>query len=127
MLLLLKVLIISVVLNELLKRYVPVIGLSCVELDLILKNEQVALLDVRNFQSAHKHSVEKAINIPLAYLHRNTQQFVGQSIIIVADEKVEVNLSARILKKKGIKVCGYYLRSNQGEDNSYHRKQMMPC
>lgn len=127
MLLLLKVLIISVVLNDLLKRYVPVIGLSYVELDLIERNEQVALLDVRNFQRAHKHSVEYAINIPLAYLHRNTQQFVGKSVVIVADEKVEVNLSARILKKKGIKVCGYYLRQNQGEENSYQGKQMMPC
>ncbi|MET3508457.1 hypothetical protein [Halalkalibacter oceani] len=95
------------------KRYVPVLGLSCVELEKINDQDHTIILDVRDSSIVYKSRVAGAVNIPLAYLKKNYYLFEGNSIYIIGSEMIDVNVSASFLKNKGAKVKGYYLYNNK--------------
>ncbi|MGG3736696.1 hypothetical protein [Aeribacillus pallidus] len=93
------------------KRYVPVWGVPCVQSFHSQGNS--IILDVRDFHESYKDPVHGAINIPIAYLERSSQQLSQNKVYIVAANHIEKNLSIRTLRKKGFHVMGYTLTNGQ--------------
>ncbi|KPB03961.1 hypothetical protein [Bacillus sp. CHD6a] len=90
-------------------RYVPVLGVPCVK---DLENTStVKTIDVRDYNYVDE-PVQAAVNIPVAYLQRNYQQFQGDKVVVLASSHMEKNISVRYLKKKGIEVIGYRVIGN---------------
>ncbi|ADH99502.1 rhodanese-like domain-containing protein [Salisediminibacterium selenitireducens] len=67
------------------------------------------ILDIREYQDAEKSPIKGAFNVPLAYLNRHYPKEMPQEVVIVANDRVEVNLSCKLLSKKGYHVSGYHL------------------
>lgn len=90
-------------------RYVPVLGVPCVKnLEL---TSPAKIVDVRDYNYVEE-PLPVAVNIPVAYLQRNYQQFKGDKVIVLASSHLEKNISVRYLKKKGIEVIGYRVIGN---------------
>lgn len=92
------------------KRYVPVGGIQCV--DLLNTDDNVIILDVRDYNDSYKHSVPESMNIPVAYLKRYYPSIADRKIIIVASSTLEKNMSIRFLRKKGCNIIGYTLTNS---------------
>lgn len=90
-------------------RYVPVLGVPCVK-DLELSSP-ATIVDVRDYNYVDE-AVPVAVNIPVAYLQRNYQQFKEAKVIVLASSHLEKNISVRYLKKKGVEVIGYRVIGN---------------
>ncbi|GLY10783.1 rhodanese-like domain-containing protein [Bacillus badius] len=86
------------------KRYVPVVGAEEIQCN---QNEDVQLVDVRDFHEANRNPVSSAIHIPLPYLARQHNEIADKEVIVIVSDKVLRNLSIRQLKKYGFKVKGY--------------------
>ncbi len=96
------------------ERYVPVIGIKRIDVPNDNLRENMILLDVRDYHIASKKPIHgETIHLPLAYLKRYYQDVRGKEIVIVASDLLLVNLSARFLRRKGIKVIGYYTYDDQ--------------
>ncbi|WEG17535.1 sulfurtransferase [Alkalihalophilus pseudofirmus] len=93
------------------KRYIPVIGLKCTDIQNIKDKNEVVILDVRDFPVANKTSIDGTMNIPLAYLKRYYHDLDKKMIYLVCAERQEVNLSARFLKSKGYRVGGFMIKN----------------
>ena len=90
-------------------RYVPVIGVPCVKN--IELTSPAKVVDVRDYNYVEE-PVSVAVNIPVAYLQRNYQQFKEEKVIVLASSHLEKNISVRYLKKKGIDVIGFRVIGN---------------
>ena len=90
-------------------RYVPVIGVPCVKN--IELTSPAKVVDVRDYNYVEE-PVPVAVNIPVAYLQRNYQQFKEEKVIVLASSHLEKNISVRYLKKKGIDVIGFRVIGN---------------
>lgn len=91
-------------------RHMPVVGVQSQE---SLKSEDPAtvVVDVRDYQTAHKDMIQDAVNIPVGYLKRNYNQIEKQQVHIIAETKLDKNMSIRFLRKKGFTVKNYSLVS----------------
>ncbi|QHS21501.1 hypothetical protein GWK91_00355 [Virgibacillus sp. MSP4-1] len=94
------------------RRHVPVRGVGKLQLD-SCNQEDVAIVDTRDYQISSRDRIDEACCVPVAYLKRHYQEIPKQSVIIVASDRIEKNLSARILRKKGMRVIGYSLVNNE--------------
>lgn len=68
------VILMLLIINFFYKSYVPVYGFTCTEFDKISDSSDAVLLDVRDYQTAHRSPVEGTVNIPYAYLRRNHEK-----------------------------------------------------
>lgn len=103
-------------LNSLYKRYAPMLGLTCMDIE-NFSDEKTILLDVRGYLQANKKPINGSYNIPLPYIKRNFRELEGKPICIIGSDMLDVTISARFLKSKGVKVAGYYI-----EDNNYSKQ-----
>lgn len=103
-------------LTSLYKRYAPVFGLTCTDIE-NFSDEKTILLDVRDYLQAHKKPINGSYNIPLPYIKRNFRELERKPICIIGSDMLDVTISARFFKSKGIKVTGYYI-----EDKNYSKK-----
>lgn len=95
------------------KRYIPVRGVRSMNLsDLDLNN--ISIIDIRDFNESFKNPIDEALNIPVAYLKRNIQSIQMKELYIVASNSLEKNVGIRILKRKGFRVEGYTILTNEG-------------
>lgn len=92
------------------KRYVPVAGTE--EVNECTKNEDILLVDVRDFHEANRNPVSSAVHIPLPYLARHHREISEKAVIVIVSDKVLRNLSIRQLKKYGFEVKGYCCKKN---------------
>ncbi|RXI96139.1 sulfurtransferase [Anaerobacillus alkaliphilus] len=105
------------------ERYVPIIGIRSVDVQTEKFDENVVLLDVRDYNIAFKSPVkEVSIHLPLAYLKRNFQDVRGKNVVVIASDQLLVNLSARFLRRRGIRIIGYYTQQSSGQELS-----TVPC
>ncbi|KHF41173.1 hypothetical protein LQ50_05280 [Halalkalibacter okhensis] len=102
--------------NSLYRRFVPVLGLAHMDID-NFSDEKTILLDVRGYLQAHKKPINGSYNIPLPYIKRNFCKLEGKPVCIIGSDMLDVTISARFLKSKGVKVAGYYI-----EDNKYSKQ-----
>lgn len=89
-------------------RYLPVWGVYCKSL-LDIDENDISVLDVRDYNQSYKDSHALTINIPVAYLKRYFHEIPNKKIHIVASNELEKNISIRILRKKGFFVESYSL------------------
>ncbi|OCA87175.1 rhodanese-like domain-containing protein [Pseudobacillus wudalianchiensis] len=102
--------IVLLILPMLYKRYVPVVGTE--EIQGCHNNENVSLVDVRDFHEASRNPVSSAVHIPLPYLARQHNEISNKEVIVIVSDKVLLNLSVRQLKKYGFDVKGYCCKKN---------------
>jgi hypothetical protein len=96
--------------TSLFKRYYPVKGYPCIDQESVLKNKNITILDIRDYNEGSVIlSGFKLINIPYAYLKRYYKEIPKGKIHVVAKNKLELNLGLRLLKAKGIKIASYML------------------
>ena len=97
------------------KRYSPVYGVSLVQN--IINNEDVVLIDLRDYQTTDKKPITGSIDIPYAYLKRYNKEIPKKPLIIVASDTIEKNLAIRFLLKRRFKILGYWIvNEKRGEE-----------
>jgi rhodanese-related sulfurtransferase len=102
-----------VILVILYKRYFPVLGVKCSQLeevDLTI----LEILDVRDYNESYKNPIEGALNIPIAYLKRHINEIPQKDLHLVVSSLLEKNVGVRALKQKGYRIVGYsYVSQNR--------------
>ncbi|WP_449619866.1 hypothetical protein [Robertmurraya sp. Marseille-Q9965] len=93
-------------------RNLPVFGVRCIHLFDIDEND-LTVLDVRDYNQAYKDSIHSTINIPVAYLNRYFHEIPGKQVHVLAANPLEKNISIRFLRKKGYHVKSYSLTDCQ--------------
>ncbi|SFE41557.1 rhodanese-like domain-containing protein [Alteribacillus iranensis] len=88
------------------KRLIPVPGVHPVDIKHIEKD--TIFVDARDYQTAEREGwVPEACRIPLPYVNRQYNSLPDKQIILLVSDRVEKNLYARLLLKKGYRVVGY--------------------
>lgn len=64
------------------------------------------ILDIREYQDALRRPAEGSLNVPLAYLKRHFPKKMPDELILIANDRIEVNLASRFLESKGYTVIG---------------------
>jgi rhodanese-related sulfurtransferase len=96
------------------KRYVPVFGVFAV-LDHKI-DEDIFLLDLRDYQSAFNKPIPESTNIPYAYLKRYYKEIPQKKLLILASDSTEKNLAIRFLLKRKFQIFGFkILDAKRGE------------
>ncbi|MEY8350079.1 sulfurtransferase [Bacillus cereus] len=101
------ILMVVILVGNVLKRYAPVLHVSCISINKVIKNEEIVVLDVRNYNESSYNNIPKVICIPYAYLKRYYHEIPDQPIHLIVRNKVERNLSTRFLRKKGFCIQSY--------------------
>ncbi|WP_330948712.1 hypothetical protein [Virgibacillus sp. MG-45] len=92
------------------QRYIPVLGIGKKDLNYVsYSKEDITIVDTRDYQVSSNQKIEKAVCIPLPYLNRHCYDIPDKKVFLVSESKLEKNLSARILRRKGMRVIGYHL------------------
>ncbi|KIL49240.1 sulfurtransferase [Jeotgalibacillus soli] len=91
------------------KRYYPVKGVPCVKKEQLSKDDNITILDLRDYNETADGSSSDSLNIPYAYLKRFHQEIPHKKIHAIASDKVELNLSLRFLASKGFEVNSFSL------------------
>jgi hypothetical protein len=94
-------------------RYFPVKGIHCIPPEKIIIDNNLTLLDVRDYNVSSSDTVTNALNIPYAYLKRYYREVSGKSIVLIVSDPLLLNVSVRYLRRKNIQVVGYYLSAEQ--------------
>lgn len=96
------------------KRYVPILGIKKIQSidDLNFRVKDLVLVDTRDYQTSYKNPVNHAICLPLPYLYRHHNEIEGEQVILIVTNRLEKNLSIRILRRKGFNIKGYYIPNN---------------
>lgn len=98
--------------KDIYNRYVPVQGINAVVPDQI--QEQVVLLDLRDYQTTYKCPICDSVNIPFAYLKRYYHEIPSnKKIVILATDAVEKNLAIRFLMRKNFKIQGFMVLNEE--------------
>jgi rhodanese-related sulfurtransferase len=105
-----------VILVILYKRYFPVLGVKCYQVE-ELDLTKLKILDVRDYNVSYKNPIDGALNIPLGYLKRNMNEIPDRDLHLVVSSLLEKNVGARVLKQKGYRVVGYSFVSNQFKES----------
>jgi rhodanese-related sulfurtransferase len=90
-------------------RYLPVLGVHCTKTLDVEKENNLAIVDVRDYNQSYKDSISTSVNIPVAYLNRYFHEIPSKHIHVVASTPLEKNISIRFLRKKGYHVKSYTL------------------
>jgi rhodanese-related sulfurtransferase len=102
-----------VILVILYKRYFPVLGLKCSQLEEV-DLTKLEILDVRDYNESYKNPIEGALNIPIAYLKRHINEIPQKDLHLVVSSLLEKNVGVRALKQKGYRIVGYsYVSQNR--------------
>ncbi|TGB02856.1 hypothetical protein [Halobacillus salinus] len=101
-----------------LNRYMPVTGVKPLQIE--EWDDEVVLLDARDYQTSSRDIVQDAYCIPLSYLNRHHRDLPDKEIVLIVRDHVEKNLCTRLLRRKGYRVVGYTLACDV-ED------QQVPC
>jgi rhodanese-related sulfurtransferase len=96
------------------KRYFPILGLKCIKWGEFDK-KNINVIDVRDYNDSYKEPIPGAINIPIAYLNRYYLEIPNVDLYIVASDSVEKNIGIRLLRKKGFRVIGCSIQSNENK------------
>lgn len=96
--------IISLLLFELYKRYMPIKGIVHCDADDIDQNGEMVLLDIRDYQEAENSPIPGAINVPFAYVKRYYGTIPQKPIHLIASNCMEKNIGIRYLRKYGFSV-----------------------
>ncbi|MDC3412962.1 sulfurtransferase [Terrihalobacillus insolitus] len=88
----------------------------------IHSNHNLTFLDVRDYVVSSNDSVNNAVNIPYAYLKRYYRKInQRKGVILVVSDPLLLNVSVRFLRRKNIKIEGYYLKT-ENNGNLLSRK-----
>ncbi|MGM9926045.1 MAG: sulfurtransferase [Bacillus sp. (in: firmicutes)] len=99
------VLIVSLfILFYLYRRYVPVRGVPCKQVN---HEENQVIVDLRDYNISHKNQLAGSINIPVAYLQRHLHEIPSKQVHVIAQNQVEKNIGIRLLRRNGIQVYSY--------------------
>jgi rhodanese-related sulfurtransferase len=102
-----------VILVILYKRYFPVLGVKCYQLEEV-DLTKLEILDVRDYNESYKNPIEGALNIPIAYLKRHINEIPQKDLHLVVSSLLEKNVGVRALKQKGYRIVGYsYVSQNR--------------
>lgn len=104
-----NILLFTTLLGFLYKRYFPVCGVHCIN-EPILINEDVKIIDVRDYNESYKDKSKESIHIPIAYLKRYVKEIPNSKLHIIASNPLEKNISVRFLRKQGYQIIGYTLK-----------------
>lgn len=108
----------AIIVTEIYKRYVPVHGISSVSQDLFQEN--VVLLDLRDYQTTYKCPICHSVNIPFAYLKRYYEEIPDKKIIVLASDTVEKNLAIRFLIRKNFAIQGYMIMNEKRGEKQWN-------
>ncbi|RYG73489.1 hypothetical protein EU245_06305 [Lentibacillus lipolyticus] len=105
------ILILTMVLVFIYRRYVPVAGIGNFPLHSVsYSKEEVILVDTRDFQLSCRNPIKCAYQLPIPYLKRYIHEIPSDKhVVIVASDYEGKNLGARFLKQKGINVIGFHM------------------
>lgn len=92
------------------RRYYPIKGILCINKHEV-KEEDITVLDIRNYNETTYDSSIQILNIPYAYLKRFYLEIPKGKIHIIAADRVELNLGIRFLRKRGFTIQSYELAS----------------
>ncbi|WP_070120376.1 rhodanese-like domain-containing protein [Bacillus marinisedimentorum] len=93
------------------KRYIPVKGTPCLDgLESCNRDENMVLLDVRDFQESSADPVEGSLNIPLAYLKRYSSDIPNKRVVLIADSFILANMATRFLRLRKFNVAGVHFK-----------------
>jgi rhodanese-related sulfurtransferase len=116
-----------VILVILYKRYFPVLGVKCSQLE-ELDLTKLEIIDVRDYNESYKNPIEGAMNIPIAYLKRHINEIPHTDLHLVVSSLLEKNVGIRALKHKGYRIAGYSVVSqNQNNINECHLEIKINC
>lgn len=87
-------------------RYFPISGVPLLHFKDI-EWDKVVVVDLRDYNVSYKHPVNGAINIPVAYLKRHYHEIPNKVVHVVVSSSIEKNIGIRFLRKKGFRVSGY--------------------
>ncbi|GAA0330366.1 hypothetical protein GCM10008967_21080 [Bacillus carboniphilus] len=104
----LLILVVTIMLLSLYKRYVPILGVKCLPMK-DSNDPGCYIVDVRDYNQSYKSPVKGATNIPIAYLKRYWHELKQKDIYVVASTPLEKNMSIRFLKRRGFNVQGFML------------------
>jgi hypothetical protein len=102
--------------------YIPVKGICCIDIEKPPPDSHITFLDVRDYNVASSDSVSNAINIPYAYLKRYYHEVNSKNVIVIVSDPLLLNVTVRFLKRKNIKVVGYYLKDEGNDKGLADRK-----
>jgi rhodanese-related sulfurtransferase len=114
-----------VILVFLYKRYFPVFGVKCSQLE-ELDLTKLEIIDVRDYNESYKNPIEGAMNIPIAYLKRHINEIPHTDLHLVVSSLLEKNVGIRALKQKGYRIVGYSFVS-QNYLNESHLEAKINC
>ncbi|WML44733.1 sulfurtransferase [Neobacillus sp. PS3-40] len=100
------------------KRYVPVFGVS--EVISYSIEEDVVVLDLRDYQSTFNEPISESLNIPYSYLKRYYKEIPKRKLLIIATDAIEKNLAIRFLLRKKFQVIGFKVIKNNGGENQWN-------
>jgi rhodanese-related sulfurtransferase len=114
-----------VILVILYKRYFPVLGVKCSQLE-ELDLTKLEIIDVRDYNESYKNPIEGAMNIPIAYLKRHINEIPHTDLHLVVSSLLEKNVGIRALKQKEYRIVGYSFVS-QNYLNESHLEAKINC
>jgi hypothetical protein len=109
------------------KRYVPVSGIRCSEIESVSGEQEKVILDIRDYNASYKDVFEDAINIPISYLKRYAEDIPNKDVHIVASNVLEKNVGIRLLRKKGFAVTGFTLSDGIDERKYQSKGKIETC
>jgi len=95
-------------------------GILCIKKNK-LKDSTIIVLDIQDYNETSTYSEEDTLNIPFAYLKRFYLEIPQGKIHVIAEDKLELNLGLRFLKKKGFTINSYELTKYPCIDNQKKR------
>ncbi|CQR47082.1 hypothetical protein BN1058_01371 [Paraliobacillus sp. PM-2] len=99
-------------------RYYPIKGIPCMDMNQLSKVTKKVKLDIRDYNTSAKNTVTDSVLLPIAYLRRHHNEIPSKQIYLIASDKIERNLAARMLKQKGFQIMGYTITSCDCEKRS---------
>jgi rhodanese-related sulfurtransferase len=99
------------------RRYYPVNWIPCVSKINNSKDNNIIVLDIRDYTETSKNPVSSSLNIPYAYLKRFYKEIPNRPIHVIASDELERNLGLRFLLHRGFHVTSYYLTECPCDEN----------
>lgn len=96
------------------QRYIPVSGVPAVAEH--IKDKDMIILDIRDYQSTFNGPIEDSLNIPYPYLKRYYREIPKGNLIIVASDLIEKNLAIRFLLKRNFSISGFIILDGQRKE-----------
>jgi rhodanese-related sulfurtransferase len=96
------------------QRYIPVSGVPAIAEH--IKDKDMIILDIRDYQSTSNGPIEGSLNIPYPYLKRYYREIPKGNVIIVASDLIEKNLAIRFLLKRKFSISGFIILDGQRKE-----------